>query len=651
MPTKVDTKRLCKSLGRKPFDDRANFNGSNYAKCPNHNGDGDKTLHLIERDGQFLATCFSVCAKTWDAIGFVRAVDNLGFMDAVRKLGGKEDIAGPAETPVDKPKPVPPKVMTLEAWANWGRDIIQEDVTRLAANRKDKTPSLATFKSLGCRVQGDYIGFPNTRTTYDSDGLIEGVKFDCVRKRHLDNKEFFLENSVSQHGLFNLDTVNALDDVYVVEGEIDVAVMEEAGFRAVSVISGSQKKFDRHALETIQIAPRIFLVGDQGEDDPGQKCMAGLQKLLPLEKTFRIQFENAKDVSELARKTGENFAAQIIQLTEESLEPWVTENLPTITQLSSEPVKWVVERMFPYGGLTMLAGSQGSMKSLFGMYAAQAITTNYFGRGFLGRKVLDGIPVLYIDRENPEGEVSNRARLMGIMGNRNFIYWGDFNKGEQTPEIDDPRLLEFAHRRNGYIIFDSLQDWYGDESEIDNTAMVKLMGKFRKLARAGAGVLLLHHQNKSKDATWRGGTAIISLTDMAIAASKSADDQNVVQLREARFRMCGAWEIDFKAHWDAGERHDRAQHYQLDLLRDQFASEVVREEKAKLREKVQARTAKDNADAGKVLEAIKADPGLAPSTLESKTGVRRTRVVTLAGDQGLTWDKEIKRWQGEELEL
>ena len=226
------------------------------------------------------------------------------------------------------------------------------------------------------------------------------------------------------------------------------------------------------------------------------------------------------------------------------------------------------------------------MKSLTGMYLAKAIAGA--SNTFLGRKIPRSLPVMYLDRENPEGEVSKRARLMGIMGMRDFQYWGDFNPAGFTPEVDDPRLLEFAHRRKGLIIFDSLQDWYGDASEIDNTAMVKLMGQFRRLARAGAGVLILHHQSKQskrdRDKEGRGGTAIDSSTDMAIAASKSESDPNVIELRESRFRMCGGWEIDFQAHWRTGDTHGDREFYQLELLRDEETRDVVKRQGADSRE-------------------------------------------------------------------
>jgi hypothetical protein len=648
MPNRIDTKKLCRTVGRRPFDERAHFNGG-YAKCPLHDGDSNKSLHLVERDGHWLATCFSGCSRTWDAISFVMAVDKIEFLDAVAKLGGKETDA-PASapiTPVEKPKP---KAMTLEAWSKWGRELTPADVARLAASRKDKTASFEAFKNLGCRVDGDFIGFPCSRTIYDPEnGLVEAVKFDLIRKRHMDEKDFYLENSVSQHGLFNLDTVNALEDVYVVEGEMDVAIMEEAGFRAVSVISGSQTKFDSHALETLKIAPRIFLVGDQERDDgPGQKCMNGLQKLLPFEKSFRVAFDSAKDVSALARKVGDGFASKIADFTEEALEPWTSKdgNVPSIDQLSTKEVVWVVDRMLPYGGLTMLLGSQGSMKSLFGMYLAKAVGGS--ATDFLGRKILR-LPVMYIDRENPEGEVSKRARLTGILGMRDFQYWGDFNEAGFTPEPDDPRLFEFAHRRKGLIIFDSLQDWYGDASEIDNTAMVKLMGKFRKLARAGAGVLILHHQSKQSkkdhDKEGRGGTAITSLTDMAIASTKSEADQNVIELRESRFRMCGGWEIDFRAHWNAGEFHRHAPFYQLELLRDDDVADIRKEQGAAAREEAYRELQAKAEKLEQLNRLLEADPKMSIAAVAKELGTTRHHLYgkkdSLAHEAGWSHDDEF----------
>jgi hypothetical protein len=220
----------------------------------------------------------------------------------------------------------------------------------------------------------------------------------------------------------------------------------------------------------------------------------------------------------------------------------------------------------------------------------------------------------------------------------------DFTKSEQTPQVDDPRLLDWAHRHNLLIIFDSLQDWYGDENENDNSAMVKLLGKFRKLARAGAGVLLLHHKNAAGERA-RGGTSITNLTDMAIKAGKSEDDPNIIELREERFRMCGGWELDVKAHWHAGEFHGNRKFYQLELLRDQRKSDAVKDRKEEQRRKEDGKRANDQEDTALLIaEARKS--GNATSTIANKLSINRSRAKKLLDAAGLTWDVDTGCWSG-----
>jgi hypothetical protein len=621
---KSEIQALKERVGRRPFDERVTFK-NDFCRCPFHAGDSDKSMHLVQRDGAWIATCFSGCNKSFDVISFVVEFDHVNFREAVSRLqGGKPAITSEA----------PACLMTPEEWTTTGRELRPDDIARFAASRKDKTAGFETFRQLGCRVIGDCLAFPHIWTD------AEGSHFDLVKLRGLDEKKFEARNDIKANSFFNLDTVNLAEPVYIVEGEPDVAVMEEAGFRAVSVKSGSQKKFNVDRLAILALAPQIFLVGDQQRgSDPGQGCMDALQKALQDfgigEKVFRVRFDDAHDMSELARITGSGFRERVLELRDDALSPWVRKNLPTISELSSEPVKWVIDRMLPYGGLSMLSATQGSMKSLTALFLAQAVAA---GRNeFLGRKVMPRIPVLYIDRENPEGMISERARRMGILGNRDLIFWGDFNRHHPTPEPDDPRLLEFARQQNGLVIFDSLQDFYGDSSEIDNTAMMKLIARFRKLARAGAGVFVLHHFEKTGEKP-RGGTTITALTDMSMKAHKRPD--GVVELREDRFRMCGSWEIDFKCHFDAGAFHNFERHYQLEVLRDQTGEEVVRDA---VQEK-KAKAAKADADTSKVVEFVKM--GLAPATIEGKTNISRSRAKKLAEKEGFFWDGE--KWTPKE---
>jgi hypothetical protein len=432
--------------------------------------------------------------------------------------------------------------------------------------------------------------------------------------------------------------------VYVVEGEEDVAVMETVGLLAVSVSSAAHKNFDSEEITALGQAPRIFLIGDQ--DKPGQGCMDRLQAALALsEKTFRIRFSDAKDVSELAGKLGADFLKRIVELRDRSLtSSWVRDNLPSISQLSTEPVRWLVHEMFPYGGLSMVSSKAGGKKSLFAMFLAKALA-GVMVDDFLGREIPRHIPVLYIDRENPEGMVSERARFMGIVVNRDFMYWGDWTT--PTPMPDDPRLMEFVRREKGFVIFDSLQDWYGAGfNENDNTKVIELMGKFRALARAGAGVLLLHHFAKYTDVS-RGGTGFVALTDMAFTASKSEADGEVMELRPDRFRMCANWEMDIRFHWSAGERHNYAKFYSMEMLRDEPQSAIAKRAQAEKVEKQANRNAEKTAEKmakADILERLVTEnPGISVLKLHNQTDIRRDDIPGLLALKG--WEKTKDGWR------
>jgi hypothetical protein len=345
-------------------------------------------------------------------------------------------------------------------------------------------------------------------------------------------------------------------------------------------------------------------------------------------------------------------------LDDGSGSPWVIRNVPRIDQLPRGEQKWVIDNLLPFAGLAMLSGKQGSQKSLLAMFLAQGISgrSHCLGRCVLSEQQRFGAPVLYLDRENPVAEVNKRREKIGILGNQDFRYWGDWEL-EHVPEPDDPRLMQFA-KAGGYLIFDSLQQWYGDRNENDNTAMLELMNKFKALARAGAGVLLLHHNAKplhrGGDSQSRGGTAIVACTDMAISASKNGD--GIVQLREDRFRMCAPWEIDYKVSFDySHDAYPGRAFYAFEVLRDDDAAAAARfhkqEQEAAAEEKRKEKDAQDTPLRNRLLTMVKENPEYSPRTLERKTnqngkGIGRKRIETLLGQAKYVYKNESWHHQG-----
>ena len=557
---------LKRRVGKQPFIDADLRVGKQ--PCPFHGGDAGFTLY--EQDGVWLGTCHSQCKKTWDAIAFVQQKYSFDFKAAIAHLGGRTGNKPDAAPAQDKPKP---KEMTEAQWQQWGHVITAEELALFAASRKDKTAGLDTFRAMGVRVKDGLLGFPYRLRLLPSGDS----KYFTIKTRALSAKDIQQEHCVNSKALFNLDTVSCLEPVYVVEGEPDVAVMEEAGFRTVSVMNANHDKFDKAQLDILCEAPHVYLMGDQpqrGLDDPGTHCMDALERQLPVGKVSRIRGTGAKDACELARQWQDGFAARVSELSEDARVPWVSKNIGNVTGLLSLPEpNWVVDRMLPYGCVSILCSPQGGQKTTFALSLSRAVTNPIaFDFKFLGRdimpharrKVGDGayagspdVPVLYIDRENPKEMIGSRLRRMGMVASSNFLYWGDGDPDptKDTPEVTDRRLEEWMKRTGGLIVFDSLQDWYGDAKEIDNTAMVKLMHGFRRLARLGAGVVILHHVAKATNITdmktfYRGGTGIVSIPEMAIGLIKD-EDSGLLRLGEIRFRMCPTWEMTAKLDWEA----------------------------------------------------------------------------------------------------
>jgi hypothetical protein len=172
---------------------------------------------------------------------------------------------------------------------------------------------------------------------------------------------------------------------------------------------------------------------------------------------------------------------------------------------------------------------------MLGLLLAYGIAT---GKRTLGREVQQR-PVVFIDRENPEAVIAECRNKFEFDPDAPLHYWGDFRTTESPPEPDDPRLLEFAARLNAVVVFDSLQQFYGElKNEVDNVGLTKLMRKFTWLARQCAGVIILHHAAHALEDNGppkaRGGTARTANTEMGVLCWKT--DNDVVHLAEDRFR-------------------------------------------------------------------------------------------------------------------
>jgi hypothetical protein len=190
-------------------------------------------------------------------------------------------------------------------------------------------------------------------------------------------------------------------------------------------------------------------------------------------------------------------------------------DIPLTADLPMQKTQWLFDRLFPKAELILITGLPGSYKSLLVEYLAAAVSE---GRDFLGRKTRR-TKVLILDRDNPSHIITQRREMLNMSESGYLRIWGNW-ADEPPPNIDDPRLEEFAREHNLLIIFDSLVRFHdADENSIKEMAAV--MAKLRKLVTAGATVIVLHHSPKSEPRKnkYRGASDIHASVDVAFNLS------------------------------------------------------------------------------------------------------------------------------------
>lgn len=183
------------------------------------------------------------------------------------------------------------------------------------------------YNLIGEEIYGKaVVGFPY----FNPEGGVVAVK-----KRFTDEKKFLCEGS--PNSFFGIRHINKGDDLIIVEGEMDVLAMAEAGFRAVSIPNGASMKvtegrldptedtkfkFLWSAKEYIDAAKRVIIATDM--DKPGEAVAEELARRVGKEKCWRVHFpEGVKDANELLLKEGKEAVKKC--LTE--AEAWPVEGL------------------------------------------------------------------------------------------------------------------------------------------------------------------------------------------------------------------------------------------------------------------------------------------------------------------------------------
>jgi hypothetical protein len=466
--------------------------------CPFHEDKTPSFVVSLYKDAWSFRCFGSSCEARGDVLNLVQKLDDCSLQEAVVKV--RAELGLPPASEIE----YSPKTLSLEdydklelalsgaedgrKWLMW-RGVGYKTAKQLRLGYRESLAGLCKDSRI---VNKGWICFP----------CIEGGRVVALKYRSIVTKAFCKEPGMAvgdQTPLFNSESVEPLEPVYVTEGELDCGVLVQAGFRAVSVQSASTPLTPANKEKLAQ-ASYVVLAGDN--DQGGLEFMTKLgHELQGMGKEVRLikwpgECKDANDAFVLCKGSKDHFKNLVNELSSEEhrlLEPW-EKMFRTVDELDKGEEEFLIDKVLTEGNITYVAGPPETGKTWFTLSMVKALTT---GKKFLRLfDVSKPVDVLYLTPESGDRPLRKRLEKMHI---RERFRVRTMNDGPIS--LTDPDLATACSRLRPVIVLDTLRRFaQGDEN--DSQEANRLAGEMYALIRAGAkAVICIHHVKKSATGT------------------------------------------------------------------------------------------------------------------------------------------------------
>jgi 5S rRNA maturation endonuclease (ribonuclease M5) len=503
------------------------------------------------------ASCFG-CGANLNIFQLVMKLDNVDFKTAVAKVKAEvgdtswEDSRKKVESafkPVAEPKTY--RTIPLETWQK-----LEDNLSASKAAKdfleKERGISLETaqrlrvgfVQNLGALAGADgadiadkgWIAFPS----------IENEKVISVKYRSIARKKpgGFSRQPGMATALWNTETIDPFEPIFVVEGEMDAMVLEQAGFKAVSVPSAGAKLTPEMKDKLMQ-ASLVILAGDT--DAAGTASMDKLWKELS-ERCFKLTWpESCKDANDCFRDTCGRDVAKFAALVEDLTSKAKSQPTPDIygiqevmrngedTSLADRPDRLRMPWKSVEDGAVLLPGSvMGALSTSTG----QGKTAFTLQLSLFGARKHNEIVVNWQCELSPS-ELSVMVAAQVLHKNRNFLTKDDLRQAADqldgvsyyignNPTISGIMevldLIEVAVRRVGatVVVIDNLHFYttgIDDEVRVQAAAMKRI----KQMAVAYSLKIVVVYQPRKAQQNARGKKTHISDVRGSASAGDTAD--------------------------------------------------------------------------------------------------------------------------------
>ena len=192
---------------------------------------------------------------------------------------------------------------------------------------------------------------------------------ELVNIKYRDGRKNFKLYKGAEKVFYNIDSIVGHDTCYIVEGEMDVLALHEAGVtNAISVPNGATLTHNNleyldNCIDYFSTIDKVIIAVDS--DEPGQALQQELIRRLGAEVCYTVYFDECKDANEYLIKYGKQSLREALQRA----KPVPLENVTTLKDVESEITDFVRNGFKP--------GYQIGLENfdkIFSTYTSQFIT-------------------------------------------------------------------------------------------------------------------------------------------------------------------------------------------------------------------------------------------------------------------------------------
>jgi hypothetical protein len=227
----------------------------------------------------------------------------------------------------------------------------------------------------------------------------------------------------------------------------------------------------------------------------------------------------------------------LVEVTEE--EKFKPISLSELYSMEFPENKWVVDKLVPHEGITIISGAPASFKTWMLLQMAIDIAT---GSNLLGQFQCEKYKILIIDEENHLRLIRERLKLLGA-GNELPIYFLSQKGFLVSNQGLVDRVLKICQENEIDIIFIDSLVRVNTAEENDASQMSEVFRCIRQFCQNKKTVVVTHHERKessfykaSAQNRLRGSSDISAAVDAHIALKRDKEDKSKIIIEQAKLR-------------------------------------------------------------------------------------------------------------------